>query len=795
MGCRFSGPWIEGEPGVSGRHVSQLSKQDALRILAAYEQPITMQIKPRRHFRQNGNTHGDGRSWETLPLSLQNLSLPLQAPRPPASDPRGSPASQDRRHWRHLVVQQDRCDEGMYEYLPTAPQDTIDMGPVGYQDKDLTSRDPNNSSCLLGCCNNPAEPSSFYTQQMEDSSIMAENPHGYLPLHHELDSGLGWTDGSLHQGDLSGLETEEGGLDECHQYSRGYVQGGCAGHGFGRGSPSSESYMSSELSDSGFCSVSTGEFRRFQRLLEKRMRLYNARLHHPAEPSEKRERRDSCPKSHRELLEAIPEALAMQPLLPNPRAGVGHSSDPAMGFSPCGLSRVSSVQFRKEDQPCLNRHSSSSGALFNPSHGHTSMGMPILSTCSTPSSHHRPMVLGKQHQASNSVGILRRSRTLHYRPAPHEYRRRASHPASPSYTAATLDSGETVGPQAPEQRETSPSVLTLNHASHALSPHPHPHPTAVSHPQGTHGPFYSTHLPPHDWPQPRERSIKTELVVPKEERIRRARPREASLQNDPEKDKDLQADRVQDEERKREFVGDSKSDPHCFHTLSLPPQPGDINETWPKPASRLSQGGGCGGGLYSTLELHSNPGPGSMPQWADNEKPNTISTSNPHAHSTHITNTNQNTRLSRNQLLRNRASRLADERGGMSTDEETNTEMLQGRYWSRTERREHLLIAREQRQQQQRARGAPMREGQYNRGVTVGEDRSTENQVCDEDQFFVEGRCNTVLELSQRKLNHLRNRKLYDDWTTVEELLSHGIRMDSRESKVCPSNLLTVTTV
>ena len=111
------------------------------------------------------------------------------------------------------------------------------------------------------------------------------------------------------------------------------------GHGFGRGSPSSESYMSSELSDSGFCSVSTGEFRRFQRLLEKRMRLYNARLHHPTEPCEKRERRDSCPKSHRELLEAIPEALAMQPLLQNPRAGVGHSSDPAMGLSPCGLSR------------------------------------------------------------------------------------------------------------------------------------------------------------------------------------------------------------------------------------------------------------------------------------------------------------------------------------------------------------------------------------------------------------------------------------------------------------------------
>ncbi|KAG7281579.1 hypothetical protein CRUP_010054, partial [Coryphaenoides rupestris] len=240
-----------------------------------------MQIKPRRHFRQNGNAHGD-RSWETLPLSLQNLSLPLQTSRMTSSESmsRVSPTSQARHHWRH-------CEEGMYEYLPTTPQDTVDMGPMGYQDKDLTNRDQNGSSCLLGCCNNLGEPSTFHNQQIEDDNMMAENPHGYLPLHHELDSGLGWTDGSTHQGDLSGLETEEGGLDDCHPYSRGVVPAGCGGHGFGRGSPSSESYISSELSDSGFCSVSTGEFRRFQRLLEKRMRLYNARLHHQVESCEK----------------------------------------------------------------------------------------------------------------------------------------------------------------------------------------------------------------------------------------------------------------------------------------------------------------------------------------------------------------------------------------------------------------------------------------------------------------------------------------------------------------------------
>jgi hypothetical protein len=165
---------------------------------------------------------------------------------------------------------------------------------------------------------------------------MLEKPLGYLPLHHELDSGLGWTDGSLHQGDLSGLETEEGGLEECHPGGGGSGGGLLVsrGRGGGGGSPSSESFISSELSDSGFYSVSTGEFRRFQKLLEKRMRLYNARLHHQGEVCA-RERRDSWQKNHRELLEAIPEALTMQPqhcLTPGLTA-------PCMGPPPRGLFR------------------------------------------------------------------------------------------------------------------------------------------------------------------------------------------------------------------------------------------------------------------------------------------------------------------------------------------------------------------------------------------------------------------------------------------------------------------------
>lgn len=56
---------------VSGRSLAHLSQRDALRILAATQRPITMQIKGQR------STEADRGSWEPLPLNLQHLNLPL----------------------------------------------------------------------------------------------------------------------------------------------------------------------------------------------------------------------------------------------------------------------------------------------------------------------------------------------------------------------------------------------------------------------------------------------------------------------------------------------------------------------------------------------------------------------------------------------------------------------------------------------------------------------------------------------------------------------------------------------
>lgn len=135
----------------------------------------------------------------------------------------------------------------------------------------------------------------------------------------------------------------------------------------------------------------------------------------------------------------------------------------------------------------------------------------------------------------------------------------------------------------------------------------------------------------------------------------------------------------------------------------------------------------------------------------------------------------------RNQLLRARAYRLARERSEVTTDEETRGDgdregeldgedgRWAGRHWSRTERRRHLALSRQHRE---RRGGAEEQLG----GVPA----------------LVSSQ--TVLELSHMKQNRLRNSKLLDDWTTVEELLTHGTRVES-DSQLCPSPLLSVTTV
>lgn len=88
----------------SGRSLAHLSQRDALRILAATQRPITMQIKGQR------STEVDVGSWEPLPLNLQHLNLPL--PMMGTGLNASSPSYQDR--YTHIKGQ---SAEGLYSLV------------------------------------------------------------------------------------------------------------------------------------------------------------------------------------------------------------------------------------------------------------------------------------------------------------------------------------------------------------------------------------------------------------------------------------------------------------------------------------------------------------------------------------------------------------------------------------------------------------------------------------------------------------------------------------------------------
>ncbi|KAM4569117.1 PDZ domain-containing RING finger protein 4 [Odontesthes bonariensis] len=134
-------------------------------------------------------------------------------------------------------------------------------------------------------------------------------------------------------------------------------------------------------------------------------------------------------------------------------------------------------------------------------------------------------------------------------------------------------------------------------------------------------------------------------------------------------------------------------------------------------------------------------------------------------------------RPARDRILRERALRIREERsGGMTTDDDAISEMKMGRYWSKEERKQHLARAREQRKRRefmQRSRLECLKEGP----TSAAEGRKEIN----------------ILELSHKKMMKKRNKKILDNWMTIQELMSHGARVP--EGSKVHNAFLSVTTV
>ncbi|XP_072553044.1 PDZ domain-containing protein 4 [Salminus brasiliensis] len=131
----------------------------------------------------------------------------------------------------------------------------------------------------------------------------------------------------------------------------------------------------------------------------------------------------------------------------------------------------------------------------------------------------------------------------------------------------------------------------------------------------------------------------------------------------------------------------------------------------------------------------------------------------------------------RDRLLKARAMKICEERSGMTTDDDAVSEMKMGRYWSKEERKQQLLRAREHRRR---------REFMLQCRLDFLREREKEQDSSGQGQT-------SILELSQRKSMKKRSRRILDNWITIQELLAHGTR--SADGKKVYNPLLSVTTV
>uniref|UniRef100_H3CPH4 PDZ domain containing RING finger 3b n=1 Tax=Tetraodon nigroviridis TaxID=99883 RepID=H3CPH4_TETNG len=128
----------------------------------------------------------------------------------------------------------------------------------------------------------------------------------------------------------------------------------------------------------------------------------------------------------------------------------------------------------------------------------------------------------------------------------------------------------------------------------------------------------------------------------------------------------------------------------------------------------------------------------------------------------------------RDKLLRERALRIHEERSGMTTDDDALSELKMGRYWSKEERKQHAVRAKEQRQRREfmkQSRADCLKE------QSSAEDKKEPN----------------IIELSHKKMMKKRSKKIFDNWMTIQELLTHGTK--SPEGTRVYNSLLSVTTV
>uniref|UniRef100_A0A672Q8V9 PDZ domain containing ring finger 3 n=1 Tax=Sinocyclocheilus grahami TaxID=75366 RepID=A0A672Q8V9_SINGR len=128
----------------------------------------------------------------------------------------------------------------------------------------------------------------------------------------------------------------------------------------------------------------------------------------------------------------------------------------------------------------------------------------------------------------------------------------------------------------------------------------------------------------------------------------------------------------------------------------------------------------------------------------------------------------------RDQLLKERALRIREERCSATTDDDAASELKLGRYWNKEERKQHAAQAKEQRQRRELLKQCCI--------------ESKEQAGALDDKKEPD-----IIQLSRKKMMKRRNKRIFDNWMTIQELLTHGTM--STDSTRLYNSFLSVTTV
>ncbi|CAH1377673.1 E3 ubiquitin-protein ligase PDZRN3-like [Tenebrio molitor] len=139
----------------------------------------------------------------------------------------------------------------------------------------------------------------------------------------------------------------------------------------------------------------------------------------------------------------------------------------------------------------------------------------------------------------------------------------------------------------------------------------------------------------------------------------------------------------------------------------------------------------------------------------------------------------------RNRILKNRAIKISEERAGLTTEDDTISELKIGRYWTKEERKKHLEKSKERKQRQEILLAS--------RNIEENGELVIHKPVEKVHSFSSKKAANNLDNTVKKHKTKRTHKEGYDNFPTVQEMIVHGPKVPTSNSKMM--GLLSVTTV